>query len=61
MSAKQEDYVYTKCKNEGVICTEHVYECKNSNEEKSDSDLNLYKCAMLNDFEFTMSMLRVLK
>ena len=40
MSAKQEDYVYTKCKNEGVICTEQVYGCNNSNEEKSDFDLN---------------------
>ena len=29
---------------------ENVYECKSSDEEKSDFELNPNECAMLNDF-----------
>ena len=51
LSAKQADHVYSKCKNEEVLCTKQVYSCKSSDEEKSDSHLNPYECVVFNDFE----------
>ena len=39
-------------KDDGIIGTEQMYECKWNNIEKNtDAKLNSYECAMLNDFE----------
>ena len=51
MTAKQAEYVYSKSKKE-VIGSEQVYECKDDDIPKIDSQLHPYECAMLNDFEF---------
>ena len=48
LSAKQGDYVCSKCKNKEAISTKVLYKCKSTNEEKFDSHLNLYECAMPN-------------
>ena len=53
MTAKQADYLSIKCKNEGIIGIEQVYECEWNNEEKADSKLNPYVCAMLDDFKLS--------
>ena len=51
LTTKQADYVYSKCKNEQITCTEHLYDCDLNNDETVDSKLNPYEGAMFNDFE----------
>ena len=58
---KQVDYVYIKCKNEEVIGTEQVNECKISYEENSDSNRSSCKCPVLTIVNYTVSILSVLK
>ena len=48
---KQAGYGYNKCKNEDVIGTKQVYECEINDKQETDSKLNLYKCAVHNNFE----------
>ena len=51
LTAKQAEYVHSKCTNEGIIGTEEEYKCSLTHKEKADSKLNPYECTMLNDFE----------
>ena len=51
MTAKQAEYVCRKCKFEGTIGIEQVYEHESNDKQQTDSQLNPYECAMLKDFE----------
>ena len=56
MTAKQADYVYSTCSKKEVIGTEQMYKYASSNEEKADSDLKPYECAIHNNLNYTMSL-----
>ena len=61
LTPKQAGYVYNKRKTEGIIGIEQVYGCGSDHKQQSDSQLNSYECAMLNDFELhNIFMLKVL-
>ena len=60
-TAKQEKYVYSKCKNEGIIGTEEMYECEGNDKEKSVLNLIPRNALCLMISNYTMPMLRVLK
>ena len=48
---EKSESVYKKCKNEGIMSSEQMYECACNDKQQSDSKLNSYDCAMLNDIE----------
>ena len=51
LSARQAEYVHSKCKNEGILGTEQCMKENGMIKKKTDSELNPYECAMLYDFE----------
>ena len=51
LTAKQAEYVYNNCRNEGKFGTEQVYECGCNDIQQTDSKQNFYECIMFNDFE----------
>ena len=51
LTARQAEYVYSKCKNEDIIGIEQIHKCEWNSPEKNYSRLSPCKCAMLNDFE----------
>ena len=51
MKSKQAEYVYSKCKNEGMTGSEQVYDGESNDKLQIGSQLNPYECVMLNDFE----------
>ena len=51
LTAKQAEYVYSKCKNDEVIGSKQVFEYENDDVPNIDFQLNPYECAIPNDFE----------
>ena len=48
-------------KNEAVVGSEQVYECKNDDRQQAVKHFNPYEYVLFNTFNSTMFMLKVLK